>query len=71
MKKLELHWQILIAILLAGLFGYFVNKSIAAGVEDPSFLGISAIGFFDFKRANEERTLVERDRSELVALTCR
>jgi proton glutamate symport protein len=48
MKKLELHWQILIAILLAGLCGYLVNKSIASGVEDPSILGISAIGFFGY-----------------------
>ena len=48
MTKLELHWQILIAILLAGLAGYFVNSSIASGVEDPSLFGISAIGFFDY-----------------------
>ena len=48
MKKLELHWQILIAIGLAGLSGYLVNRSIAAGVQDPSVLGISIIGFFDY-----------------------
>ncbi len=48
MKKLELHWQILIAIGLAGLSGYLVNRSIAAGVEDPSLLGVSVIGFFDY-----------------------
>ena len=48
MKKLELHWQILIAILLAGLSGWLVNRSIAAGVEDPSFLGISIVGFFEY-----------------------
>lgn len=48
MSKLELHWQILIAILMAGVAGYFVNSSIASGVEDPSFLGVSAIGFFDY-----------------------
>lgn len=48
MTKLELHWQILIAIVLAGLAGWAVNSSIAAGVEDPSILGISAIGFFDY-----------------------
>jgi len=48
MKKLELHWQILIAILLAGLSGYLVNNSIASGVEDPSFMGISIIGAFDY-----------------------
>lgn len=48
MKKLELHWQILIAIGLAGISGYLVNRSIAAGVEDPSILGISVVGFFDY-----------------------
>ncbi len=48
MKKMELHWQILIAILLAGISGYMVNRSIAAGVEDPSILGISIIGVFDY-----------------------
>jgi Na+/H+-dicarboxylate symporter len=48
MKKLELHWQILIAILLAGVSGWLVNKSIASGVEDPSFLGISIIGSFEY-----------------------
>jgi Na+/H+-dicarboxylate symporter len=48
MKKLELHWQILIAILLAAAVGRGVNSAIASGVEDPSFLGISFIGFFDY-----------------------
>ena len=48
MKKLELHWQILIAILLAGVSGWLVNKSIASGVEDPSFLGISIVGTFEY-----------------------
>ncbi len=48
MKKLELHWQILIAIGLAGISGYLVNSSISAGVEDPSILGISIISFFSY-----------------------
>ncbi len=48
MKKLELHWQILIAILLAAIAGRFVNSAIASGIEDPSFLGVSLIGFFDY-----------------------
>jgi Na+/H+-dicarboxylate symporter len=43
-----LHWQILIAILLAAAVGRGVNSAIASGVEDPSFLGISFIGFFDY-----------------------
>ena len=48
MNKLELHWQILIAISLAAIAGWSVNVTIASGVEDPSFLGISLIGFFDY-----------------------
>lgn len=48
MKKLELHWQILIAILIAGIAGRAVNSAIASGIDDPSFLGISFIGFFDY-----------------------
>jgi Na+/H+-dicarboxylate symporter len=48
MKKLELHWQILIAIVLAGLVGWAVNSAIAGGNENPSFLGISFIAFFDY-----------------------
>jgi len=48
MKKLELHWQILIAIGFAAIAGFAVNRAIAGGVEDPSFLGISLIGFFGY-----------------------
>ncbi|MEM7503577.1 MAG: dicarboxylate/amino acid:cation symporter [Pseudomonadota bacterium] len=48
MRKLELHWQIFIAIVLAAISGYLVNRTIAGGVEDPSFLGISIVGFFDY-----------------------
>lgn len=48
MRKLELHWQILIAILLAGLSGWLVNRSIANGVADPSILGVSVLGFFKY-----------------------
>ncbi len=48
MTRLELHWQILIAIGLAGLAGYGVNSAIASGIPDPSFLGVSVIGFFDY-----------------------
>jgi Na+/H+-dicarboxylate symporter len=48
MTKLELHWQILIAIILAGFSGWAVNTAISSGVEDPSFLGISFISFFDY-----------------------
>lgn len=48
MKKIELHWQILIAIGLAGLSGWIVNSAVASGVEDPSVFGISVIGFFEY-----------------------
>jgi len=48
MRKLELHWQILIAILLAAIAGRAVNSAIASGIEDPAFLGISFISFFDY-----------------------
>jgi proton glutamate symport protein len=48
MKKLELHWQILIAIGFAVVAGYAVNRAIAGGVEDPSFLGVSFIGTFGY-----------------------
>jgi len=47
-KKLELHWQILIAILLAGLAGYGVNSAIAGGDPDPSILGVSLLGLFGY-----------------------
>ena len=48
MKKIELHWQILIAIGLAALAGWLVRLAIDSGIEDPSFLGISFIGLFDY-----------------------
>ena len=48
MKKLALHWQILIAIGAAVVVGYFVNRAVAGGAEDPSFLGVSFIGIFHY-----------------------
>jgi Na+/H+-dicarboxylate symporter len=48
MTKLELHWQILIAILLAGVAGGTVNYLIGQGVEDPSILGVSVISVLDY-----------------------
>jgi len=47
MPKLALHWQILIAILLAGLVGLFVNISTTDGVA-PGILGVSWISVFDY-----------------------
>ncbi len=48
MKKIELHWQILIAILLAGISGWYVNQIIASGNSNPTLLGISVLGLFDY-----------------------
>ena len=41
MPKLELHWQILIAILLAGLAGWLAG-------EDGAIFGITLVSIFDF-----------------------
>ena len=41
MPRLKLHWQILIAIVLAVLVGYVTNK-------DSTFLGIHLLSVFDF-----------------------
>ena len=46
MKKL--HWQIVIAIVLAGFSGWLVNRAIVSGTEDPSFLGVGYIAAFDY-----------------------
>ncbi len=48
MTRLALHWQILIAIILAGFAGAWVNYLIGQGVEDPSILGISVLSVFDY-----------------------
>ena len=48
MKKIELHWQILIAIILAGISGWAVNSAVASGVEDTTVLGVSVIAFFEY-----------------------
>lgn len=41
MLKLKLHWQILIAIVLAVFIGYFTNK-------ETTFLGVHLLSLFDF-----------------------
>ncbi|MEQ8206702.1 MAG: dicarboxylate/amino acid:cation symporter [Woeseia sp.] len=48
MTKLELHWQILIAIVMAGIAGGTINYLIANGVENPGFFGVSAIAVLDY-----------------------
>jgi len=48
MRKLALHWQILIAIIVAGLFGMLIfNHRIATGNE-ASIFGIPWISIFDY-----------------------
>jgi len=48
MRKLELHWQILIAIVLAGIVGGIVFNSKAATGIDPTFFGVKYISIFDY-----------------------
>ena len=48
MKKLELHWQILIAIIVAAIIGGLVfNAQTATGV-DPTLLGVKYVSIFEY-----------------------
>lgn len=48
MRKLELHWQILIAIITAGIVGGLVfNAKFATGI-DPTFFGIKYLSVFEY-----------------------
>jgi proton glutamate symport protein len=48
MRKLELHWQILIAIVVAGIIGGYVhNVQLSTGV-DPTIAGIKFIAIFEY-----------------------
>ena len=48
MRKLELHWQILIAIILAAIVGgYVFNQQAATGV-DATILGIKYLSIFEY-----------------------
>ena len=48
MRKLELHWQILIAIIVAAIAGGFVfNAKTATGV-DPTLFGVKYLSIFDY-----------------------
>ena len=38
----------MIAIFLAAISGWVVNKLIASGIDDPKLLGISVLGFFKY-----------------------
>jgi len=48
MRKLELHWQILIAIIAAGIVGGFVFNAQAQSGVDPTILGIKYISIFEY-----------------------
>ncbi|HSG58014.1 MAG TPA: dicarboxylate/amino acid:cation symporter [Woeseiaceae bacterium] len=48
MRKLELHWQILIAIVFAAVVGGFVFNSKASTGVDPTVFGVKAIAIFDY-----------------------
>lgn len=47
MRKLALHWQILIAIVLAALVGWIVKQN-TTDVFTPAFLGVSFVSMFEF-----------------------
>ena len=47
MRKLALHWQILIAILLAIVVGYTINQ-VTTDANVPSVFGIAFVTIFDY-----------------------
>ena len=47
MGKLALHWQIIIAVVLAGIVGSIV-KTLSQDGESVSLLGISVISAFEY-----------------------
>ena len=48
MRKLALHWQILIAIVLAAIVGYAVNQAGDGDPTAPSILGIPFLSMFQY-----------------------
>jgi len=48
MRKLALHWQILIAILLAGIVGFAVNSAGGGDPTGPGILGVSFLSMFQY-----------------------
>lgn len=48
MKRLALHWQILIAILLAMLAGFAVNQAGDGDASAPSVFGVSFLAIFSY-----------------------
>ena len=48
MPKLELHWQILIAIVLAAIVGGIVFRSYELSGVDPTLFGVSYVSVFEY-----------------------
>ncbi len=48
MRKLALHWQILIAIVLAGIAGYTIFEYRAASGNEPSIFGVDYVAIFGY-----------------------
>jgi len=48
MRRLELHWQILIAIILAGIVGGIVFNAAQATGMQPRFFGVEYLAMFDY-----------------------
>ena len=48
MRKLALHWQILIAILLAAVVGYVINKAGDCDPSAPNLFGVSFLSIFQY-----------------------
>jgi len=48
MRKLELHWQILIAIVVAGIIGGYVFNAQAETGVDPAIFGVKYISIFEY-----------------------
>jgi Na+/H+-dicarboxylate symporter len=48
MRKLELHWQILIAIILAGIVGGIVFNAFESTGVDPTLFGVKYLTIFDY-----------------------
>ena len=48
MRKLELHWQILIAIIVAGIIGGYVHNVQSSTGVDPTIAGIKFISVFEY-----------------------
>ena len=46
MRKLELHWQILIAIILAAIVGGWVFNSVEATGVEPALAGVRFTSIF-------------------------